>query len=102
MNPLTFGEVAPELEARDFEPVPIRPGGKAPAPPEWQVPVPVALRLPRYAGYGVGLLTRRTPGADADVRDPEAVEAVDRLAALCLGDGPLRIGMAPKRLRLYR
>src|SRR3954454_24321267 len=92
----TFGEVAPELEGRDFDPVPIRPGSKAPAPPEWQRGGPVARWLPRSARGGIGLLTSRTPAADADVRHPEAAEAVDRLAAARLGDGPLRIGLVPK------
>lgn len=98
----TFGEAAAELELRGFDPVPIRPGGKAPAPAEWQVPVPAAARLPRYAACGVGLLTRRTPGADIDVRRQDAAEAVDRLAVARLGDGPPRYGLPPKRLRLCR
>jgi hypothetical protein len=98
----TFGKIAPELELREFEPIPIRPGSKAPAPDGWQRGGPVAAWLPRYAQCGTGLLTRRTPAVDTDVRHPEAADAVDRLAVQRLGDAPLRIGQPPKRLRLYR
>jgi hypothetical protein len=98
----TFGEAAPELELRGFEPIPIRPDSKAPAADRWQCGGPVAAWLPRHARCGIGLLTRGTPAADDDVRRPEAAEAVDRLAVVRLGDGPLRIGQAPKRSRLYR
>src|SRR5687767_14021007 len=98
----SFGEVTRELEERGFEPVPIRPGSKAPAPADWQLGRPVAAWLSRYSRCGIGLLTRRTPAIDIDVRHAEAAEAVDRLVVSALGDGPLRFGQPPKRLRLYR
>jgi hypothetical protein len=101
-RPPIFGEVAPELELRDFEPVPIRHGSKAPAPDCWQRGGPAAAWLARYARCGTGLLTRRTPAIDIDVRHAEAAEAVDQLAADELGDGPVRFGQPPKRLRLYQ
>jgi hypothetical protein len=45
---------------------------------------------------------RRTPAVDVDMRHAEAAEAIDRLAVDQLGDGPLRFGQPPKRLRLCR
>ncbi len=41
-------------------------------------------------------------GADIDVRHPAAAWAIDQLAVQELGDAPMRIGAAPKRLRMYR
>ena len=58
------------------------------------------------AATNTGVLTVRTPGLDADLLDPEAVEAVERLAIerfetvdACI---PWRIGRPPKRLGLFR
>ena len=33
-----FAQIAPALVARGYQPVPIRPGGKAPMLPDWQTP----------------------------------------------------------------
>lgn len=107
--PPTFGQVARELEGRGFEPIPItrpRPGdptaGKRPAVADWQRGGSVRLWLPRYSGCGTGLLTRRTPAVDIDVRHAECAQALEALAFERLGPAPTRIGAAPKRLLLYR
>ena len=45
---------------------------------------------------------RRTPAIDIDVRRLDAAEAVEALAYRVLGQAPVRIGLAPKRLLVYR
>jgi putative DNA primase/helicase len=107
--PPTFGEIAPRLEEAGYEPIPItlpRPddpqAGKRPAVADWTKGGAVAQWLPRYRHYGVGILTRRTPAVDIDVRHLDAAEAVEALAYRVLGQAPVRIGLAPKRLLVYR
>jgi hypothetical protein len=100
--PPTFGEIAPRLEEAGYEPIPItlpRPddpqAGKRPAVADWTRGGAVAQWLPRYRHYGVGILTRRTPAVDIDVRHLDAAEAVEALAYRVLGQAPVRIGLAP-------
>jgi hypothetical protein len=111
MAPPTFGDIGAELELRGFDVLPIslpRPNdpnlGKKPpgSLTDWPTPAPVASRLPRYAACGVGVLTARTPGIDIDVQHQELADAVDRMVVAEIGDGPVRYGQAPKRLRPYR
>ena len=93
-----FGQVAPPLEAAGYQPVPIRPGGKAPMLDDWQAAHPVAHWLPRCASWGTGLLTATTPAIDIDVKDRELVRALLGLADDMLGGAPFRIGQPPKVL----
>jgi putative DNA primase/helicase len=109
--PWSFGQCGPILEANDFQPIPIsRPhkrdvnlGKKPPGSlDEWPKPAPVASRLPRYAGCGTGILTETTPAVDIDVRHAELADAIERMVIAEIGDGPVRYGQAPKRLRPCR
>ena len=109
MRDRLFATLAPELEVRGFEPIPITlpsrsdpDAGKRPAIPDWQHPRPVSAYLPRYATCGVGALTQRTPAVDIDVRDAELADELHRLTVRLVGDGPVRYGAAPKRLIVCR
>jgi hypothetical protein len=62
----------------------------------------VVERLPAFAHCGIGLLTATTPAVDNDVRHPEVADAIDQAVVSTAGEGPVRYGAAPKRLRLYR
>lgn len=99
--PMTYEAVGPELIERGFAPVPIRRGTKAPCPDHWQHGDPGNWHR-RFKREWVGLLTATTPAIDIDVRHEPAAIAIDRLAVEYLGDAPLRIGVPPKRLRVYR
>lgn len=52
-------------------------------------------------GAGVGLQCGRWIAIDIDVLDQRAAETIDHLAVAMLGAAPLRVGRAPKRVRLY-
>ena len=95
-----FGELAPQLVANGYLPVPIIPGTKKPpmeAWPEWRY------TPGQYVDHYTGLLTGRgCIASDADIREPQAAEIVDKLAQQCLGKAPIRVGNWPKRLRLYQ
>lgn len=87
--------------------VPIMPGKKAPGSDEWE-----KLRLTKselgklvangHAKHGVGILTKYTPGVDLDIRDEELSTQMEVWCRQNIGDAPVRIGMPPKRLLLYR
>jgi hypothetical protein len=54
------------------------------------------------SGAGIGIQGRSFPALDIDVLRPDVAEAVERLALELLGDAPIRVGRAPKRLLVYR
>lgn len=51
---------------------------------------------------GIGILARMTPGVDLDVRDADMADALEAFIRREIGDAPVREGMAPKRLMLFR
>ena len=106
---------AQELEALGYEAIPILPhdcghksAGKAPAIRDWQNGFdPENFRLIwRLNGgvndCGIGILTRNTPALDIDVRHPVAAAELQKLAYDMFPNAPERVGMAPKRLFLFR
>jgi hypothetical protein len=93
-----FGELAPYLADYGYQPVPIRPGGKAPLLDDWQAGHPPPHYLPRCAAWGTGILTATCPAIDLDIRDKELVRALIRLADDMLGGTAFRIGSPPKAL----
>ena len=56
----------------------------------------------KFAHCGLGILTKRTPALDIDVLDADLAQAIQGLADKVLGDAPIRIGRAPKRLLPYQ
>ncbi|MEM7530258.1 MAG: bifunctional DNA primase/polymerase, partial [Pseudomonadota bacterium] len=102
----TYAEAAARLLDNGYEPLPILPSRKVPAVSRWTEvlidPVQVEAWSRSHGGCGVGLRTGRLVGLDIDVLDPDVAYAIDRLAVDRLGDTLLRVGLWPKRLRLYR
>lgn len=101
----TFDTVAPALRARGFIVIPITPGTKAPTHlKEWSDPAAAnECNAAEFEDYGVGFLTGHGHVAlDLDVTESKIAMELDALAVKILGNGPLRIGKAPKRLRVYR
>jgi DNA-binding cell septation regulator SpoVG len=97
-----FGELAPFLADYGYEPVPIRPGAKAPMIDDWQAGHLPNHYLPQYASWGTGILTRSCPAVDLDVRDKELVRVLIELADDLLGPSPFRVGCPPKVLVPFR
>lgn len=95
------------LLAQGYTVVPIQQGKKAPGFDGWQKSKATTAQLASWLedGYkrsGVGILTKYTPGVDIDVRDEKVALEMETWCREHLGDAPLRIGEAPKRLLLYR
>lgn len=55
-----------------------------------------------YARAGLGLLTRKTPAVDLDLLDEAASLHMQRFVEENYGFAPVRIGLAPKRLLVFR
>ena len=101
-----FERHAPALLEQGYEPLPIRPGKKAPAPSPWSE-VAIEERVleqwrRRYGDHGIGLRTGRLVGLDIDILDPDRGHEVMALAQRRLGATLMRVGRWPKRLLLYR
>jgi hypothetical protein len=94
----TFGEIASYLADYGYQPVPIRPGAKAPMIDDWQAGHPVDYYLPQCADWGTGILTATCPAIDLDIRDRELVRILINLSGDMLGPSPFRIGAPPKAL----
>jgi hypothetical protein len=87
--------------------VPIAVGKKAPGFDNWQKSRSSKAQLTEWveSGHrfsGCGILTKNTPAVDLDIRDETVALEAEAKAREIFGDGPLRIGMAPKRLLIYR
>jgi putative DNA primase/helicase len=98
----TFGIVAPRLVANGYSVVPIKNGTKRPPMDGWPAFRVDDGALKQYRRCGTGLLCGTLIGLDIDVLQEEAAAELLQLARTSLGDGPSRIGRAPKVLVAYR
>lgn len=90
-----------------FAIVPIAVGKKAPNFDNWEKSRSTKPQLEDWIenGHkraGIGILAKWTPGVDLDIRDEELADLAEKKARKIFGDAPVRIGMAPKRLLVYR
>lgn len=95
------------LKSRGYIVVPIKKGTKGPDIPGWQNDDPTEERLTALAERGykdgnVGINTRFTPAIDIDVYDDVVAKAMEDYLAERYGDICVRVGMAPKRLVVFR
>lgn len=97
----------PKLIENGYTVVPIQPGKKAPGFDNWQKARATKGQIDEWvkSGYqwsGVGIITKNTPAIDVDVRDEEVALKIEAWIRENIGDAPLRIGRAPKRLMVFR
>jgi Bifunctional DNA primase/polymerase, N-terminal len=89
-----------------YEPLPIKPCSKAPAPTGWTtVPIDTAqveAWSRQYPDHGIGLRTGLLVAIDIDVLDPDRAHGLQALAIARFGPTLIRVGQWPKRLLLYR
>jgi hypothetical protein len=108
---MDFATVAPRLAALGYQPVPIRPGYKAPMVAGWQEPrAPesyLPYRHPRTgmvtdcSDWGVGILTAACPAVDIDVRHEGCVRSLLCMAYEMLAASGCRVGSPPKALLTF-
>lgn len=104
-GPLAY--LGSRLIDQGYEIVPIAVGKKAPGFDNWSKARSTKSQLAEWieSGHrnsGVGILTKHTPAVDLDIRDETVALEAEAKAREIFGDAPLRIGMPPKRLLLYR
>jgi hypothetical protein len=90
-----------------YDIIPIKRGTKSPGYDGWQNTRADSSQLRQWlanghAKDGVGILTRNTPGVDIDVRDEAMAKAMEDWIVSNYDFAPVRIGLAPKRLLLFR
>jgi P4 family phage/plasmid primase-like protien len=104
--PQPFQQRAAALVTRGYQIIPIPHGSKRPALAGWQklVSTPEMVRAWASNGYAdgnIGVLTRDTPGVDLDILDDAFAREMEVFVTSLVGDAPVRVGKAPKRLLLY-
>jgi len=87
--------------------VPVLPGQKRVVLEDWEQIEATASDVRAWAADGyahgnIGVLTAHTPAIDIDVLDEEMARALEAFVLREIGDAPIRIGKAPKRLMLFR
>ncbi len=102
----TYGKWAQVLLEQGYEPVPIAPRMKKPAPSRWTAvtldPDQIQTWQSTYPRHGVGLRTGYLVGVDIDILDADQAHVLETLARKRFGDTLMRVGLWPKRLLLYR
>lgn len=100
---LCYETVAPQLLNNGFEPIPVE--GKRAMGLGWQsvrIDEAYVRRTAAWCGgASVGLRTGHLVAIDIDITDPVVAERVSQSAREHFGEGPIRIGLAPKLLILF-
>lgn len=99
-----YGE---RLIAAGYKIIPIVRGSKRPPFDGWEKAnsTPKLLRSwveGDYSRAGLGILTKKTPAVDIDILDEAASEHMMAWVEENIGRAPVRVGMAPKRLMMFR
>lgn len=83
--------------------IPITAGEKSPGFKDWRHYEATAEKIGKWADNGnIGILTDDTPAIDLDIKDEALALEMEAFVLDLLGDAPVRVGMAPKRLLLFR
>ena len=102
-----YQDLAPRLNANGYAPIPLIPGTKRPSVPGW---TQINFRdkqvleeyVKRYPKNQVGLLLGDVIAIDIDCLDESIAYQIQQLCIERLGDSPIRVGRAPKRMLFYR
>ena len=90
-----------------FNIIPIPPGSKSPGFDGWQNTRATQGLLSEWLNdghrdSGVGILTKEHPAIDLDILDEAMAEKIEEWCILNIGNCPVRIGRAPRRLLICR
>lgn len=90
-----------------FNIIPIPPGSKSPGFDGWQKTRATQGLLTEWLNdnhrdSGVGILTKEHPAIDLDILDEAMAEKIEEWCILNIGNCPVRIGRAPRRLLICR
>lgn len=90
-----------------FNVIPIQVGKKAPGFDGWQKARSTKPQLQEWLDNGhrwdgAGITTKHTPAIDIDVLDEAIADKLEEWIRFNIGDAPVRVGRAPKRLMVFR
>lgn len=105
MAKTSLNEVGEDLAVNGYIFTPIRRKSKAPLFKNWTTNNFQANWedwVLMHGDCGVGILTAGNPAVDLDIRDEELVAHMDDFVSLVYGSAPTRVGLAPKRLLVFR
>lgn len=97
--------VGEDLAVNGYEFVPLRKNEKRPIFKDWtnlDFDSEYATWIARHPDAGAGIITSKTPAVDLDITNDSLVEEMADFVELCYGSAPTRIGLAPKRLMVFR
>lgn len=97
-----FPDIAPQLAARGYRPVPIKAHTKRPPLKEWQNYAFSPADAKRFKSCGAGILCGEVLGVDIDIPDVALVGQMIKWLMQRFGRAPARFGNKPKCLLLYR
>ena len=99
----TRKERALSLVQRGYNVIPIDAGQKRPTFANWQNYAATLERVAEWAARGnIGVLTEHTPVVDLDILDKQLAVEMESFVVGLMGDVPVRVGRAPKRLMVFR
>ena len=99
-----FQQKAVSLVENGYRVIPIAQGEKRPSIPGWQNYEATTARVTaEWANNGnIGILTGTTPAIDIDSTDQSLAIEMEQFVTEMIGDAPVRVGRAPKRLMVFR
>lgn len=103
---MTFLDTALQLHAHGYKVIPIPHGSKRPVEDAWEGFDLSELDIRRFAerrykNGSIGILTEHTPAVDLDIYNADLADEMCRWVERQFGD-IVRVGMAPKRLLVFR
>jgi putative DNA primase/helicase len=99
-----YQERAVSLVEHGYRIIPIPQGEKRPVISAWQNYEASAERVSAewHKNGNIGVLTAKTPAIDIDTLDAEMAVEMEQFVCFMLGETPIRVGRAPKRLMVFR
>jgi len=103
----TYEDLALELHTHGYAPIPLTPGTKKPSISKWTTKNfrdenVIRHHIANYATHQVGLILGDVIAIDIDCLDESIAEKVQEICIGRLGESPIRVGRAPKRMLFYR
>ena len=104
---ITFGSHAHRLLDNGYEPIPVWPGTKRPSINEWTTVDITDERIfddmgDRYSDHQIGLRLGDVVAIDIDCLDESLASQITQICLDKLGDSPIRVGKAPKKMLFYK
>lgn len=105
MSKTSLKIVGEDLAVNGYEFVPLRKNEKRPVFKNWtdlDFVSDYQTWIARHPDAGAGIITSNNPAVDLDIKDEQLVQELSDYVELGYGSAPIRIGLDPKRLLVFR